>query len=426
MSKTRGNSPASSSNISFIIMILLLHEVQKIEAKQITENPEITAGLAKLQYPDFVVRPSGGITINPVPAEIIKHGVTILSSPLQESLTPEKAQEARQLCDEAIAEILSEDSWLPRAQLWQDIRDRSLKIVLGRARNEETMGGYSVDEETVYLDYKSHLAKNAYKKALFNELMSHLIVKAHKRCHIISPISNKTMAIPFLKKDGTLDPQRKKQMQQAIETGSKYMSEIKALWQKRTTCSLSTEENHLLIQFLAAAKHYKPQTFCNDLSVFGGEKGIHYLIEKNVLQRDGDYLEPGPNYPIGQLTWHGKIQGNSICYHHTKNIHSAKGRIEALFNDFHQFQQAMQAKHGPYAEQDENHKLAEMATFIAQFPKPVLQMFFPDFFTYTTHYLSRCSLYPPAHRQTKQPQYEKTIDKPQATKDQPRQGKSPR
>ena len=66
-----------------------------------------------------------------------------------------------------------------------------------------------------------------------------------------------------------------------------------------------------------------------------------------------------------------------------------------------------------------------MATFVAQYPKPVLKLLFPEFFNYTADYLSRCSssLYAPSRRQAKQPQYEKTPDKPQPRKDQPRHGK---
>lgn len=424
-----GRSFFISRPIIFVLQMVLLQEMIRFgmaEVKLTAESQAIASPLKELKYADFITKLSGTSFINPSPQEIATQKVTALDSNLGQS---KAVMQALQLCDQALGEILSENSWLPRAQLLHDIQQRDLTIILQKAKHDgdEYKAAYVAATETILMNYQPHLSKEMYKKSLLNELMSHLVAKAHRRCRII-PKNPNNMSVFFLRRDGTINPVLKNQLQLAIAKGIELINQMQKLWEKRKE-KLSALENDRLIKFLIAVKRYHPSAFRFPAALHKEAGGLDHLIKTGFYQQKGVYLETGPASPASMPYSFGRLEGDYYIFHHTNNIHSSKGKIQAFFIDFQQMQKSMHSPRGPYVHVDENNRLTEMATFIAEFPKPILELFFPDFFTYTEKYLSRCSLLATknsSRRQAKQPQYEKIPDKPKANKDRPRMGKKPR
>lgn len=449
MPKRHQNTSHKKTYLNLLLSLILLAEMVRHQTAEatLTKNHDRTITSAA---PDFFVGSSGIVTTNPTIASISQLPITIIDAALAGKITSEEKINASSLCDEAIHDLLRENTWIPRGQLLDDIKNKRLKIFLSTPKasySSSSIGSYDAQKQVIIVFYKQGLNKGDYKKAFLNELMSHLVTASHRRCGIAAQNIN-LLTMPFLKKDGTICEEQKKQLNEAIHTGINRVNSIKTLWERRKEM-LSHEENHLLIQFLSAVKHYQPQTFQNLLSELGGEKGLKMEIDRKIYHRDGDVLEAGPNFPKGNPFFRGKIQGDRLIYHHTRNIHTVRGRIQAFLGDFTQIQTSIKSANSPYVHLGEDQRLSEIATFIAQFPMPILELFFQEFLWQTKPYLVQCSslalknpppapvptfmaantswfFKPPPGYTERLPQYKKIPPKPQPTRDRPRQGRGPR
>ncbi|MDF3055355.1 MAG: hypothetical protein K0Q74_1262 [Gammaproteobacteria bacterium] len=359
-------------------------------------NNQVTANLFDLAPPDFSVELSGAVISLPkLPS--IKEKVFIKSDRSLESVPHKYGLEAYALCNEALREVLNEHVWLPHGQILRDLEAGSLKIFLtapSHEANTPLYAFYNIAEKTILIFYKPGLRKEDYKQLLLNELMSHLVVRTHERCRIkISGEQIMLRSLNFLKEDGSIDRTLKEKFERSIIEGIARINAIKALWAIRKE-GLSPAENHLLIQFLAAAKHYTPLPVHTHLSDLGGIVGFRQMIKAGYFREQGGYFEPGPHYPEKTAFFRGHLQDDYFVVHYTSNMQSARGRIDGFLADFDQMQAAMNfvGDHPrAYAKRGNDEKLHEMGTFIAQFPKPLLELFFPDFRAYIHWYSLRCS-----------------------------------
>ncbi len=418
---------------------------------------QVIPSLSELVPPDFFVAPSGDVMSGPKAPGAeerrflkIHHSLHSLLHEPQRTLKQlqdiKDITEALAFCSAAIVEVLNEHVWLPHTQVLRDLQDGSLRIMMVAPLPDEveTFMGYTSAEGTISIFYYPGLRKEYYKTVLLNELMSYLVRRTHERCRIPGG------SINFLKEDGSIDQTLREKFERSITEGVERIDTIKSLWARRKE-KLSPEENHLLIQFLAAAKHYTPQAFPIRLSAIGGAGMFRKMVKAGRIYREeGDYIVPGPDFPAENTFSRGRIQGDYFVTYYTSNMQSARGRIEGFLGDFDQIQKAMtQMNDHPlaYANREDDVKLHEMGTFVAQFPKPLLELLFPDFLTYMHWYSLRCSsgvsknpppkavssftvagapwFFSPPPMSNKQRYAEKTLDKPQSTKERPRAGKGP-
>lgn len=439
--RTLHNANSNSKIISLLIKFVLFFEIIKqISATPSGNDQELVSSSTALAIPDFFVDIIGQAITNPIIENTAKAPIALMDARLESKMSANDINKALSLCDEAIHEVLKENCWIARDQFIHDIHTQSLKIILTAPEalhDSSSIGSYSIQHQQIVIAHAPGLVKEDYKRAFLNELMSHLVVMSHKRCGIVTK-TDKLLGVPFLKKDGTIDPSLEKIFKKSIVVGVARVKQINALWEKRKE-KLSAAENNSLIQFLAAAKHYTPKTFHISLADLGGSNGLQKKVAAGIYREAEGYLEPGPHFPPGIPFFRGKKQGDHIIYHHTHNTQSAHGRIQAFLGDFEQITKAMEANHGPYANLPPQHKLTEFATFIGELPKPLLELFFPEFLSATKEYVSRCrgssnagtmavsdALFKPPSHYAKQPRYEKTPPKPHANRDHPRKGKAPR
>lgn len=378
-------------NLFFVLLnVFLWFEILKRQTAEaaITSQSQI---IQPLILTDFFIQSSDTIVSNLEISSIKKTPITQIDSRSIKKIPTKDRDEAFSLCDAALQEILKEHTWLPRGQLLKDLQENSLHVVLitpDLAYGSASMGSYSQLRQVIYIVYKPGLLKEDYKKTLLNELMTHLVIKTHQRCEIST--FEKHEGIPFLKKDGLINQKLMRKFEQSIAEGVEQINKIKAIWIRRKE-KLSPTENYLLVQFLAAAKHYTPQTFHTPLLELGGKSMLLQAIKQGIYRQEGEYMVPGPNFPKKILFSRGRIQGEYFVEHHTSNLKSAKGRAEGFLGDFDRMLTAINASEGPYAGQKKDVKLTEMGTFIAQYPKALLELIFPDFYAHMSQYLLQCS-----------------------------------
>lgn len=442
--------PKYRKNISLFTLLFLLETIKQQTTAAATRDNLVAPNLFDLAPPDFSVAPSGDI-VSEQKVPNIKENFFVNTAPQLQSVSPKHALAAYRLCNEAMREILQEHTWLPHGQLLRDLEDGLLKIFLTAPEaNTPINAFYDIEKKTILITYRPDLQKEDYKQLLLNELMSHLVVRAHERCQIKipgEPITSKSLN--FLKEDGSIDKILREKFERSVTEGVARISAIKALWERRKE-RLSPEENHLLIQFLAAVKHYTPFPVYYPLSEMGGLVGFHQRVKAGRLRERGGYFEPGPNFPIKTAVFRGRLQGDYFIMHHTSNMQSARGRVAGFLGDFDEIQASMNLVDDhprAYTKRGDDERLHEMGTFIAQFPKPLLALFFPDFHAYMHWYSLRCAsgaskspppkmtsscaiagapwffAPPPVSRQ----RYAKKMpDKPQPTRERPRANKGPR
>lgn len=206
--------------------------------------------------------------------------------------------------------------------------------------------------------------------------------------------------MPFLTTKGVIDVNLQKQMESSINLGIEKIQQIKKLLQERKKIQLTPANQQLLQSFLAAVKHYQPKVFYLSISQFGGKKGFEHAVKTGVLSYIGGYVEPGPKYPTNQPFFYGYIKNDFIVHKHTHNSTSLKGKVKGFLGDVEQTIAMLgnPASSSPYKGLDEHLKLAELASFISELPVRLLNLVFPEFKTYQTWYLLRCSPFADARR----------------------------
>ncbi len=373
----------------FIKFILFCECIKQIYLVTAAEDKELSVRPNALAIPDFFVDTFGEIISNPIVESATRKRVTLVGGDLQTKISSSDVDKTLSLCDEVIYEVLRENTWIARDQFIYDIQTKSLQIVLASPEASydlSSTGSYSIKHHQIVLSYKPMLEKDNYKMALLNELMSHLVAMSNKRCGVVTK-DYQLMAVPFLKADGTIDAALKKEFEAAINLGLKRLEQVKLLWEKRKE-KLSVAENNLLIKFLVAVKYYAPKTYHESLESLGGLGKFNKMIAE-YFRKDGDYLEPGPNM-YGTPFFRGKIAGDYFITHNTHNTGSAAGRLRGFLADFNHARVSMDSKDGPYAKLASHYKISEFATFITELPKPVLELFFPEFLSKIKGYVARC------------------------------------
>jgi hypothetical protein len=389
MRTSHNRNPGYRIIFLFIKFIFFCEIIKQIYLVTAAEDKELSGGPNALAIPDFFVDTLDGIIFNPIIESATRKRVALIDANLRAKISSSEVDNTLSLCDEIIYEVLRENAWIARDQLIYDIHTKSLQIVLSSPESSydlSSIGSYSIKHQQIVLSYKPGSVKDNYKMALLNELMSHLVVMSNKRCGIDTK-EYELMAVPFLKKDGTVDPTLKKKFEGSINLGLKRLEQVKVLWEKRKE-KLSISENNLLIQFLVAVKYYTPKTYYVSLDSFGGSSKFNKMVAE-FFRKDGDYLEPGPNMH-GTPFFRGKIAGNYFISHHTHNTRSATGRLRGFLIDFEQARISMDSKEGPYAKLASHFKISEFASFITELPKPILELFFSEFLSNMKWYLARC------------------------------------
>ena len=386
--RTSRNSNRSYRILFSFIKFIFFSQMMR-ETYSVTDDKASTSGSNAMAIPDFFADTLNGIIFNPIVEGVMRKTITAIDGNLKTRISSSDADQTLALCDDAIYEILSENSWIARDQFINDIHTRSLQIILAAPEtsyDSSSMGSYSIKHRQIVISYKPGLVKDNYKMALLNELMSHLAVMSNKRCDIATN-EYQLMSVPFLKKDGAVDLSLQKKFENTINLGVKRLEQVKVLLEKKTE-KLSISEHNLLLQFLVAAKSYTPRTSYASLDSFGGRKKFNEMIAM-FFHQDRGYLEPGPNM-YGTPFFRGKIVGDYFISHQTHSTRSAVGKLRGFLADFEQSRTSMNVKEGPYAKLASHYKISEFASFIAELPKPLLKLFFPEFSANLKSYLARC------------------------------------
>lgn len=382
----------------FIIIFQQVNATKPVSGRQLVLPPLI---------PDFFANDTELLIRNPIISSELSIQHILVDDIIYKIASAEEISKTRALCEIAISAILEENSWLPRGQLIMDLRNRNLIIVLipeSLAVDEASNGLYSTVDGQLGIVYKSWATLAHYKMVLLNELVTHLVVATHRRCGIeIGAKNSAESGMPFLTKKGFVDSNLQKQLEESINLGIKKIQQIKQLLQERKKIQLTAKNQKLLQSFFAAIKHYEPKVFYLPLAELGGKKGFKHAVKTGVLSHTAGYVEPGPKYPSNKPFFYGYIKNDFIVHKHTRNSHSLKGKIKGFFGDYEQVFSMMRAptSSSPYAGLNDQIKLAELASFISELPLRLLNVVFPEFKTYQTEYLLRCSLFADTRRQKK-------------------------
>jgi len=400
---TDGISPGKI--VIFLLHLLLLSKIVESATIEASDEKDTIMPLFTPLLSDYFVSEQGITFANSFLTEIQDHFPVHIDPALVSSVAHSDIEQARLLCQSAIRDVLSEHSWVTRGQLVNDLKSGQLTVILitpDSAHDAMSVGIYSQKSGHLGIVYKPDLLKSDYEKAFLNELMSHLIIARDKRCHQI--IDPEFAGLPFINKEGKIDTHLKKTLAFSLKAGMRSVKKMKASWQKR-------DKNSLL--FLSAVKHYTPQTSIEPLQYFGGEAQLREALRMGIFKQHGDKLEPGPAYPKNAHSFHAKRKGNYFISYRTNNTQSLRGRITGFFADVERYPIELYQPDGPYHSMSEDRKLAEYATFVAQLPIPLLNLFFKDFSQYIGNYLQYCDTTNVQSKQNRERLFSKSQTMPQ-------------
>ena len=371
----------------FIYSCFFIEACSEIVRTNAKTEPE-----AKSVYPNFFVNGKGVIFANPQLKGLFAQHITVLGKKLHSKLAAKESLRALFLCDTALYEIVSENSWMPQDQIIAEIKNRSIKFILTLPEflsDPTSMGSYSIKEREIVLSYKQSYGKDHYKAVLLNELFSHLSVKSNQRCNITTT-DYQLLSIPFLKKDGTIDFLLMNNFNASITLGLERIAKIKLLNKQRKT-AVSSHDMDWLTQSFIAAKSYVPRLYYTSLDTkIDGKKMVSEIIGEYLILHKG-YLEPGLTLSGISSFFRGKIIGAYLVSHQTHNTQTCAGKLRALFADLNNSIVSLDKVEGPYQTRIFPHKLSELSSFIVELPKPVMELIFPEFLAILNSQLSKCA-----------------------------------
>lgn len=161
------NLPAerNSSRTPYLILLfslLILLQKQATAAKPVNNKQLIVPPF----LPNFLAHGVDFITKTPIISAELSTQHIFVDDRISKIASVEAISQARTSCEIAIAEILEENSWLPKGQLIMDLQNRNLIIVLipeSAAVNEASNGLYSTLDGQLGIVYKSWANISHYK-----------------------------------------------------------------------------------------------------------------------------------------------------------------------------------------------------------------------------------------------------------------------
>ena len=221
--------PGIRKIFSLLFFLVVVSEI--LQKKQV--QAQSTLFLPPL-IPDFFASQTGEIRLNPLIHEQIHSQNIQIDGRLYAATPKSELMQAQKMCEQALSDLLTDVTWLPKGQLIADLKAQRLSIALipwQAAHSMSSTGLYSVLKGELGVVYHPDASVAYYKSALQNELISHLVAASNKRCGI-STQNNREMSFPFLKKDGKIDRELKKYTKDSIDEGLNRIKYIQQLWDK--------------------------------------------------------------------------------------------------------------------------------------------------------------------------------------------------